>query len=498
MKVHLRSSSAGDKESAISGSQSPTKHNSSQSSTSVKGFFNSKGSAAKPAIKPVSKALNVNSTSDTDSSPQKKHYAIKFPKRKQSSPQLSQHLKESEASHLSGSISSKESPPTTIYGTKRHNWGEGSFSSLPLVQSEDDITKSVIFVEPSKVRVESGSTVSTSGPLPTNGPVSSGNNSSIADNDDNDANDDANDDASSSSSEYSFQHVGRNASIKYYKSIDEIGDENEQLNQEKFMQFINSSEPLDELDDDVNFDDDEEDDTSRLFSRDLFGGDTKPAPVQVQPKAEVSEPIATQAAEATPQRMLEINQLLSQLQGTTLNETPPKPTETTPKRRIHRVNSIKYHQLDSGIKEDNIEHINRRYGWLREYDDIEYQDEINLLASSSSLEDSLLDEINELPEEFDFDTGGKDVDRSSSVGNKINLNRKTVTLFGPISPEQKNTDIGYRGQTRYSDILGDHEMSPEPGDEFDFVAKVDPRVVTESSFLTTISEASQEDSQSYP
>ncbi|GMG36217.1 unnamed protein product [Ambrosiozyma monospora] len=103
--------------------------------------------------------------------------------------------------------------------------------------------------------------------------------SSENDNDDNDEdenvdeNDDDGSSASSKSSRFSF--VGRNTSMKYYKSEAQLEREelskNKKDNHEHFNRFINNMESLQELEDDMNYVDfDAKDDTDDLFNRNMF------------------------------------------------------------------------------------------------------------------------------------------------------------------------------------------------------------------------------------
>ncbi|GMF06232.1 unnamed protein product [Ambrosiozyma monospora] len=92
---------------------------------------------------------------------------------------------------------------------------------------------------------------------------------------DEDENVDDDDGSSASSKSSRFSFVGRNTSMKYYKSEAQLEREelskNKKDNNEHFNRFINNMESLQELEDDMNYVDfDEKDDTDDLFNRNMF------------------------------------------------------------------------------------------------------------------------------------------------------------------------------------------------------------------------------------
>lgn len=434
-----------------------------------------------------------------------------------------------------------------------------------------------------------------SGPLP--GPTTDS--SSDTDVDDTDVDDTAS--AASDNSEasrFSFQREGRNASIRYYKSKDQVQKEQEtkqeQKNVENFKQFINSSEPLDQLDDDLNYIDlDEQDETDDLFNRNLFSDDDMDdyndgleqeaqPPVEAHPPVglsnrpsiktnrlsmqfatgdeshgvldrELSSPTSLQSTASAAATSItkdpatppptnpsgQIMQLLNQLnrvpQSTTSNEESA--LKGSPRDRRHskqnrysqisrsssqdsqsaslaarsRVNSLKYHQISPSVKEDNLDVIKSKYSWLP--NDSESKNGGSPGVGNSSFDNSVLDEINEIPEEFDYESPVQGQDPGlaklaepiaatemipgGNTGNRINLSGKTITLF-----HQPPT----HGRTRpyYADLLysANHNSSKDDyyddEDELSFIPNnLSTDNLGESSFLTTITEASYEDSQSF-
>ncbi|KAG7819122.1 hypothetical protein KL928_002990 [Ogataea angusta] len=321
--------------------------------------------------------------------------------------------------------------------------------------------------------------------------------------------------SSSSSSHFSFEGTGRNASLKYYKSYDQVKYEEMKAqlkqNQDHFKEFINDTESLNDLQEDMNFYDGEEmDDSEDLFNRKLFSSDEE---------ADDYENFDSQKRD-TSEQLLTLNGQYSFLsdQEVTIDDLSPQLMATDPSSSDiqdlvtrFRSSSIKYHQLKSSDR-DELEFLNQRYSW---YPDDE-------LPKREAL-DSLLDEINEIPEDFDFESERSLPQRTVSPvmrkqrrkqllksrtkfnyagtpnpsNDRIETSNRTITLFKPVSrsnsQEYHNHDkplpqhpVEVSASEEYTDELEDStEMAglSTPIQLHGFGPKSD-------SPLTTISEAS--------
>jgi len=479
--------------------------------------------------------------------------------------------------------------------------------------------------------------------------------------DDNSRNDEDDPEASDSdSSKFSFQLTGRNASVKYYKTKEQVKDEqevkSEKKNVDRFVQFINSSEPLEQLDDDLNYIDmDAKDETDDLFNRDLFSDDEEedkfddnlpPTTNRKQNALLVAGGVekaenhndeggkesvfkiskgneSKQEKEAGPQASPEtqVNLLLEQLRSTKINadsagliipsrsncvsRTSLKsedstendifadykdfPEDENKKSRVklditqngkdsvdlyhstpkskHKVwdnlgslglkarrSKLKYHQINSKILEDNMDFIKSKYSWLGNEDETKLDaPRRTLQAGSSSVDNSILDEVNQVSSDYESDinlrndiaeNGAEQSSASVSVdqvqqsdSSIINLSKKTITLFNGVSPgsldpnfqnsfqyEQSAKKHFNRARPYYADILENNkhhtassfdsadtsynpdfydqytESADDNGDDTEDLSfipySVPPRGYGECSLLTTISEASFESSRS--
>lgn len=458
----------------------------------------------------------------------------------------------------------------------------------------------------------------------------------------------------SDSSKFSFQLTGRNASIKYYKTKEQVKVEQEvksqKKNVDKFVQFINSSEPLEQLDDDLNYIDvNAKDETDDLFNRDLFSDDEDDgiedeytSITELQPNVpvvdrlekdsnqEISDNSVSEATKACEIKKIqketpavspeaEVNLLLEQLRSTKIDpgsagiiipkssdvsedliesdnstegdifadykdlsddENDQSPLEittvqdgknlnpkssSTPENKYTnsdhsgslglkaRRSKLKYHQINSKIQEDNMDFIKNRYSWLGGEGEPKIDDFQRVsMASSPSVDNSLLDEVNQVSSDYESDVnlryGIPDdeieqvnapvlVDQVQQLDNSIiNLSKKTITLFNGLSSEngtpnstnslKHDQTVGkHLSQTRpsYVDILedggnsieasadtGDTSYNPDFYDQYTESAEegdgsedlsfvpdgLAPNRYRECSFLTTISEASFESSRS--
>ncbi|QPG76915.1 hypothetical protein FOA43_004309 [Brettanomyces nanus] len=542
--------------------------------------------------------------------------------------------------------------PTTIFGTKTHTWGfdDGSNTLHPglvkppipvklrsfekatgatgTMDSTPDHKNSVSFVISAKPKRPKKDRTKRYG---------------FVEDDDVDGEDDGNDDDevsldSDTSSQFSFQAGGRNASIKYYKSKDqirkELEEDKEKQSSENFMQFINSCEPLNELDDDMNYVDfDARDDTDDLFNRRMFSDDDEDGEEEHEassspkegPSAKLDSDDGPVPSSSPIDQNAQISMLLQQLRGSSIEDkavssdaidyckvlqhsTVPEEaiitelpqqtlnvleretnedgescisfSEGKPQSELHpsssdsvrymhsgppRIRSLKYNQIGSDFEEDNLNNIKNKYSWLpgeernksKSIDDNDNE----YMAQFPSVDSSMLDEVNEIPDEYDYEVNYDDqgikcgnshdtLSRSSSApnnntqsglvaagisGNRISLNEKTITLFNPISPPSEskspeNIQLSEHAQipclhpalrkhyyteflnnggrplggfsSRYDEILGDdnHDFNTndinDEEDEFTFFSpKISDANIGESSFLTTITEASNEDFQ---
>ncbi|KAG7881494.1 hypothetical protein KL905_001022 [Ogataea polymorpha] len=321
--------------------------------------------------------------------------------------------------------------------------------------------------------------------------------------------------SSSISSHFSFEGTGRNASLKYYKSYDQVKYEEMKAqlkqNQDHFKEFINDTESLNDLQEDMNFYDDKDlDDSEDLFNRKLFSSDEE---------ADDYENFDSPKKDA-PEQLLTLNGQYSfhSDQEVTIDDLSPPLVATDPSSSDiqdlvtkFRSSSIKYHQLESNDG-DELEFLAQRYSW---YPDDE-------LPKTEPL-DSLLDEINEIPEDFDFESELSLPQRTSSSvmrkqrrkqllksnskfnyagapnssNDRIKTGNRTITLFKPVS-RSNSLEFNHHDKPLPEhpvDASASEEYTDELEDSTELVSLSTPIQLHcfgphSDSPLTTISEAS--------
>ncbi|KAG7760530.1 hypothetical protein KL946_001254 [Ogataea haglerorum] len=318
--------------------------------------------------------------------------------------------------------------------------------------------------------------------------------------------------SSSSSSHFSFEGTGRNASLKYYKSYDQVKYEEMKAqlkkNQDHFKEFINDTESLNDLQEDMNFyDGGDMDDSEDLFNRKLFSSDEE---------ADNYENFDSPKKD-TPEQLLTLNgqySFHSDREATISDLSPPlvatDPSSSDIKDLVTRFrsSSIKYHQLKSGDR-DELEFLKQRYSSYSDYE----------LPKAEMLE-SLLDEINEIPEDFDFETELSLPQHTSSAkqrrrqllksnskffyagapspsNDRIETGNRTITLFKPVS---RSNSLEYHNHDKPLpqhpvDVSASEEYADELDESTEMVGLSTPIQLhgfgpKSDSPLTTISEAS--------
>ncbi|KAH3668493.1 hypothetical protein OGAPHI_002247 [Ogataea philodendri] len=312
-------------------------------------------------------------------------------------------------------------------------------------------------------------------------------------------------DTSSSSSHFSFEAQGRNASLKYYKSYDQLKYEEMRAqlkdNQDEFKEFINDNESLHDLQEDMNYyDGDEEDDTEDLFNRKMFSSDDEDEYQDFDVDEKADRPLTVHG-----------EYHFQSDQETTDTISPPLVAADPPSSDIQelvtrfRSNSIKYHQLQSRDDDDELDFLNHRYSWYA-----------NDETAKEQPFSSMLDEVNEIPEDYEFDEEQESQLASLSTttqaylrkqrrkqlksnitsypsvasdtsGDRIETSSKTITFFKPISRSNS--------LEQPVDVSGSEDVTDEYDDSVDLAELSNPiqfRGFTRNanSPLTTISEAS--------
>lgn len=291
---------------------------------------------------------------------------------------------------------------------------------------------------------------------------------------------------SSSGSEFSFEQdnrKGRNVSIKYYKSPEEYKAEQAQMVQEQGF-YVNDLVD-DNFDEDMNYYDefdDEFNDDEELFNRKYFSDDEdeiipkkrQPSIVnkhmeqekltpqgsindQASKKLTPASSILSSNKDLTPENSFtnHKNWLLNHSNSQLKPHFSPKDDLLRPRK------SLKYHQISTTLDQDVPQN---RYSWFS--DD---EDSRRPLDGGNSSYDSLLDEINNIPEDFEFENKeeephhqlsqssrsrsmnssmkrNKGVFEDSPQNTKFESNNKTVTLFNRPSRQSSLKSNGSGGE----------------------------------------------------
>ncbi|CDR44222.1 CYFA0S14e01002g1_1 [Cyberlindnera fabianii] len=240
---------------------------------------------------------------------------------------------------------------------------------------------------------------------------------------------------SSHESEFSFEQdriTGRNTSIRYYKNPQEVQAEQINLVREKGFYIDDYME--DDFDDDMNYFDEDDDgynDDEELFNKKYFSDDEEdpvpmmqklsitreePVPPQTGPEMQgASTPITTPEKEVKHPTASDINDSMS-------GDDPSKLFEELNSLRPKR--SLKYHQLPTNFEQEFSE---RRYSWL--------SDEENTSNRGSRSYDSLLDEINGIPDDYDYDNASE---TKPSLSRSKQL-KSSIKRFGVMEDTPQNT-----------------------------------------------------------
>lgn len=240
---------------------------------------------------------------------------------------------------------------------------------------------------------------------------------------------------SSHESEFSFEQdriTGRNTSIRYYKNPQEVQAEQINLVREKGFYIDDYME--DDFDDDMNYFDEDDDgynDDEELFNKKYFSDDEEdpvpmmqklsitreePVPPQTGPEMQgASTPITTPEKEVKHPTARDINDSMS-------GDDPSKLFEELNSLRPKR--SLKYHQLPTNFEQEFSE---RRYSWL--------SDEENTSNRGSRSYDSLLDEINGIPDDYDYDNASE---TKPSLSRSKQL-KSSIKRFGVMEDTPQNT-----------------------------------------------------------
>lgn len=315
------------------------------------------------------------------------------------------------------------------------------------------------------------------------------------DHNDNDSN------TSSAASEFSFEEDskrGRNVSIKYYKSPEE-GHEAQQSRLVKEQGFYVNDLIDDNFDEDMNyydeFDDDYNDD-EEIFNKKYFSDDEEEfVPKKKQPSIKkilqndkvtptnsiktditpTNSVLSSTRGEITPKNSFTAhkNTALNHSNSQLRSNSTSRPTDDLLKPR----RSLKYHQLSTTYDQDIPQN---RYSWFSDEEDGHHHNEF---TNSSHSYDSLLDEINDIPEDFEFHSKAEVPIRSKSMNSSIRRNKsvyedtpqntkfeshnKTVTLFSRPSRQSsvKSNDSSEQQQQQQFGYLtpnGSFTM-PTPG-----------------------------------
>lgn len=246
---------------------------------------------------------------------------------------------------------------------------------------------------------------------------------------------------SSSGSEFSFEEdkiKGRNVSIKYYKSESEANNGTTSKSAVKEKGFYINDFIDDDFDDDMNYydEDDEFNDDEELFNKKYFSDD--------EPEDEFGKGYFDGEPEDQPSK--------EDFDGEPEDEPAPQPTvipqpDTSPQFKRH----LKYHQLPTNL--DQEFRANDRYAWITE----EYErSSLNINRDSVGSYDSLLDEINNVPEDFDLKNlikRSKTIQHSDLNQQTIKQKDKTITLFS-----RSNTiNVPFRTKKNYLSPITESE-----------------------------------------
>ncbi|ODQ62518.1 hypothetical protein WICANDRAFT_76686 [Wickerhamomyces anomalus NRRL Y-366-8] len=282
---------------------------------------------------------------------------------------------------------------------------------------------------------------------------------------------DKHDEFSSSSdgdSEFSFEQDnkrGRNVSIKYYKSPEERFRE-EEARVVKEQGFYVNDLIDDNFDDDMNYYDeydDEFNDDEEIFNKKYFSDDedkeivpkfkTQPSVKddKITPKNSISSKLTTASSILSSNKDITPSNTLTTHRNGLINQSnsqiKPKPSSLK-EDLLKPSRSLKYHQISTTLDQDVPQN---RYSWFSDDEDTPHR------AVNSSY-DSLLDEINNIPEDFEFGhkadnpqnqqqprskSMNSSIKRSKGVfednpqNTKFESNNKTVTLFN--RPSRQNS-----------------------------------------------------------
>jgi hypothetical protein len=214
------------------------------------------------------------------------------------------------------------------------------------------------------------------------------------------------DDSDSGESAFSFERdnkAGRNTSIRYYKSEQEKAHIIDR--QPGF--YVDDLIEDDDFDDDMNYldDDDEFNDDEELFNRKYFSDDEEGA--KVDDNQHISNTVADEIEPKTPTGISQGSQRTPKHDSNQENSLE-KPTLTSKR-------SLKYYQLPEDLDQS---YDTDKYSFLD--DDYNERD----IANDDSYDsyDSFLDEINNVPEDFEFEAGLQETSVHQKKGKPHNLN----------------------------------------------------------------------------
>lgn len=303
---------------------------------------------------------------------------------------------------------------------------------------------------------------------------------------------------SSGASEFSFEEDskrGRNVSIKYYKSPEEgIAQQSHLVKEQGF--YVNDLID-DNFDEDMNyydeFDDDYNDD-EEIFNKKYFSDDEEEiVPKKKQPSIrKVLESDKVTPTNSIKNDITPTNSVLSSNKGeitpknsftahknTALNHSNSQIRSNSTSRPADDLlkprRSLKYHQLSTNYDQEIPQN---RYSWFSDEEDGHHN---NDFVNHSY--DSLLDEINDIPEDFEFHGKTEIPSRSKSMNSSLRRNKgvyedtpqntkfeshnKTVTLFSRPSRQssvKSNDSAEFTQQQQFGYLTPNGSFTmPTPG-----------------------------------